>query len=80
MATENNKLLDEEKTQLLSFYRENTLLWSSENPYYHNKARRNSTKEKLAELFEGKYSLEVLEKTFHSLRTSYAREVKKEVN
>lgn len=80
MATENNKLLDEEKTQLLSFYRENTLLWSSENPYYHNKARRISTKEKLAELFEGKYSLEVLEKTFHSLRTSYAREVKKEVD
>ena len=72
MAAENsnNKLSDEEKLQLLSFYRENPVLWSSENPFYHNKAQRNSAKEKLLELFTGKYSSEVLEKTFHSLRTS----------
>ena len=58
------KLSDEEKKVLIKFYKENPALWNSSDPYYKNK------------VFENKYTEDVLEKTFHSLRTSMLREVK----
>ena len=71
------KLSDEEKRNLILFYKENPILWDSNDKYYKNKIQRSLTKVKLASLFDDKYTEEVLEKTFHSLRTSMLREVKK---
>jgi hypothetical protein len=71
------KLSDEEKKVLINFYKENPLLWNSNDSYYKNKTQRSLVKVKLVTLFDDKYSEELLEKTFHSLRTSMLREVKK---
>ena len=71
------KLSDEEKKVLIKFYKENPALWNSSDPYYKNKVQRSLIKTKLLALFENKYTEDVLEKTFHSLRTSMLREVKK---
>lgn len=71
------KLSDEEKRTLLSFYKENPVLWDSTNPYSRNKEMKDSLKNKLSELFDNNYSCEQLEKTYHSSRASMLREVKK---
>ena len=71
------KLSDEEKKVLTKFYKENSALWNSSDPYYKNKVQRSLIKTKLLTVFENKYTEDVLEKTFHSLRTSMLREVKK---
>ena len=70
------KLSDEEKKVLIKFYKENPALWNSSNPYYKNKVQRSLIKTKLLTVFENKYIEDVLETTFHSLRTSMLREVK----
>ena len=71
------KLSDEEKKVLIKFYKENPALWNSSDPYYKNKVQRSLMKTKLLTVFENKYTEDVVEKTFHSLRTSMLREVKK---
>ena len=71
------KLSDEEKKVLIKFYKENPALWNSSDPYYKNKVQRSLIKTKLLTVFENKYAEDVLEKIFHSLRTSMLREVKK---
>ena len=70
------KLSDEEKKVLIKFYKENPALWNSSDPYYKNKVQRSLIKTKLLTVFENKYTEDVLETTFHSLRTSMLREVK----
>ena len=70
------KSSDEEKKVLIKFYKENPALWNSSDPYYKNKVQRSLIKTKLLTVFENKYTENVLEKTFHSLRTSMLREVK----
>ena len=71
------KLSDEEKKVLINFYKENPALWNSSDPYYKNKVQRSLIKTKLLTVFQNKYTEDVLEKTFHSLRASMLREVKK---
>ena len=71
------KLSDEEKVKLIEFYKANPTLWDTSDQYYKNKVKRLLIKKRLVELFEDKFSEEHLEKTFHSLRTSMSREVKK---
>ena len=73
MADE-KKLTDEEKVILLAFYKENNELWLTQGITRSQKARK---KEELVEEFEGKFSLETLEKAFHSLKASFLREHKK---
>ena len=66
------KLSDEEKKVLIKFYKENPALWNSTtitDPYYKNKVQRSLVKTRLLTVFENKYTEDVLEKTFHSLRT-----------
>ena len=77
MAETEVKLSDEEKKILINFYKENPALWNSNDPHYKNKVQRSLIKVKLVTLFAEKYTEDVLEKTFHSLRTSMLREVKK---
>ena len=69
------KLSDEEKKVLIKFYKENPALWNFSDPYYKNKVQRSLIKTKLLTAFENKYTEDVLEKIFHSLRTSMLREV-----
>ena len=71
------KLSDEEKSDLITFYRENKVLWSTENQFCRNKEEKCVAKERLSELFDGKYSVEVREKTFHALQTAFNREARK---
>ena len=71
------KLSDEEKKVLIKFCKENPALRNSSDPYYKSKVQRSLIKTKLLTVFENKYTEDVLEKTFHSLRTSMLREVKK---
>ena len=72
------RLSDEEKKTLLLFYKENPPLWDGTNPYHKNKEMREKLKLKLAELFDDLYSVEHLDKAFHSLRASLLRELKKQ--
>ena len=74
---DNKKLSDDEKRKLIGFYKENPILWDSNNPYYKNKEKKESVKGNLAELFDNIYTADQFEKCFHSLRSSMLREVKK---
>ena len=73
MADE-QKLTDAEKVKLLAFYKENNELWVTQGITRSQKAKK---KEELVEEFEGKFSIEILEKAFHSLKASFLREYKK---
>ena len=70
-------LTDEEKRVLISFYRQHPVLWNGKAyPYQKNREEKTSLREQMFDLFDGKYKVEVLERTFHVLRTSMLREVK----
>ena len=77
MAETEVKLSDEEKKILINFYEENPALWNSNDPHYKQKLQRSLIKVKLVTLFAEKYTEDVLGNTFHSLRMSMVREVKK---
>ena len=49
------KLSNEEKKTLIKFYKENPVLWNSNDPYYKNKMQRSLVKTRLTTLFEDKY-------------------------
>ena len=70
---EKKKLSDDEKTMLIAFYKENPELWDSNNPYHKNKERKQLLKMNLTKLFNEEYSVDMLEKSFHSLRSSMLR-------
>ena len=70
------KLSDKGKKILINFYKENPAFWNSNDPHYKNKVQRSLMKVKIVTLFAEKYTEDVLEKTFQSLRTSMLREVK----
>ena len=72
---EDTKLTDAEKFELINFYRENPDLWVTNQGV--SKTKKLLKKEKLVKKFEGKFSIEILEKVFHGLRASYLREHKK---
>lgn len=72
------RLSDDEKKTLLAFYQENPPLWDGTNPYYKSKEMREQLKSKLVEQFDNLYSVEQLDKSFHSLRASFLRELKKQ--
>ena len=70
-------LTDMEKRILINFYKEHPLLWNGKAyPYQKNKLEKHTLKEQMVDLFHGKYKVEILERTFHVLRTSMLREVK----
>ena len=72
------KMTDEEKQTLISFYKQNPILWDNgdnADPNYRNNVKRSLIKVKLVTLFDGNLPEEFLEKCFHSLRTSMFREM-----
>ena len=71
-------MTDEEKRILVNFYKENPILWDSIAfpRRLKNREEKNALRRKMFEIFGGKYTIEVLERTFHVLRTSMLREVK----
>lgn len=71
------RLSDEEKRKLIVFYKENPPLWDGNNVYYKNKLKKETIKAKLLLHFNNKYEVDQLDKSFHSLRTSFMRELKK---
>ena len=71
---EHSKLTDEEKFKLIQFYKQNSKLWVTQGIIRSQKALK---KEELAEEFDRKFSIEILEKAFHALRASFLREHKK---
>ena len=64
------------RKNLISFYKDNPTLWNALDQNYRNKAERSAVKKRLGELVNDKYSEDLLEKTFHSLRTTILREHK----
>ena len=72
---ENAKLTDVEKFKLIHFYRENPDLWVTNQGV--SRTKKLLKKEELVKEFDGKFSIEILEKVFHGLRASYLREHKK---
>lgn len=74
---EKKNLTDDQKKQLIEFYKGNPALWDSNNPYNKNKEKREALKNALVDHFEKEFTMEKLESTFHSLRSSMIREVKK---
>ena len=71
------KLSDKEKKTYINFCKENPVLGNSEDPNYKNEVKRSLMKIKLTELFDDKYSEELLEKTFYSLRTAILVKIRK---
>ena len=72
---ENVKLTDFEKFKLIDFYWENPDLWVTNQGVWRTK--KLLKKEELIKEFDGKFSIEILEKVFHGLRANYLREHKK---
>ena len=60
---------------LVDFYRENPDLWVTNQGVPRTK--KLLKKEELVKEFDGKFSIEILEKVFYGLRASYLREHKK---
>ena len=73
-------MTDKEKQTLISFCKQNPILWDNAYPNYRKKVKRYLIKLKLVTLFDSKLSEEFLEKCLHSLRTSMIREMKKSGN
>ena len=71
------KITTDDLKSLISFYQKNPVLWNPSHPQYRNHALKNKAKEELVKALGSKYRIEVLEKKFHSLRTSMRREVKR---
>ena len=71
---EHNKLTGEEKFKLIEFYKENSELWV---PQGITRSQKALEKEELVEEFHVKFSVEILEKAFYTLRASFLRENKK---
>ena len=71
-TTQNTRLSEKEKHVLIGFYKENEALLDSESSF-----RNKEEKLDLVKLFDGKYEEKILEKTFHSLRVGFARELPK---
>ena len=69
-TTQNARLSEKEKHVLIGFLRD------SESSFRNNEEKL-ATKEDLVKLFDGKYEEKILEKTFHSLRVGFARELRK---
>ena len=63
MADE-QKLTDAEKVKLLAFYKENNELWVAQGTQGITRSQKAKKKEELVEEFEGKFSIEILEKAF----------------
>jgi len=73
MASE-QKLNDDEKVRLITFYKENQELWVVKGITRSEKIQK---KEELVDEFEGKFTIETLEKVFHILKTNFQREYNK---
>lgn len=71
------RLSDEEKKTLILFYKENPPLWDGTHPQNKCKRTKEELKVKLVAQFDDLYQVDTLEKSFHSLRTSFLRELKK---
>ena len=71
------KLSDEEKKSLIAFFKEHPPLWDGTHPHHKCKRTKEELRTKLVGLFKELYSIEILEKCFHSLQTSFVRELRK---
>ena len=60
------KLSNDEKDILIDFFEKYKPLWSS-GSQFRDKEEKKSTKERLVKLFEQKYTVDILKKTFHAL-------------
>ena len=72
---ENAKLTDIDKLKLIDFHRENPGFWVINQGV--SRTKKLLKKEQLVKEFDGKFSIEILEKVFYGLRASYLREHKK---
>ena len=77
MADEQKKKLSEkEKNTLTGFYEINKPLWSS-HCKFKDKEKKGATRDEMVKLFDQMYSADILEKTFHALRTAFKRKHKR---
>lgn len=77
-SEEIDKMKKEDIQTLIRYYRDNPMLSNTADPQYRNKELKTKLKANLLKQFGNKYSMDVLDKKFHSLRTSMRREVKRE--
>lgn len=73
------KITSEDVKSLIVLNRSNPVLWNASHPQYRNHVAKNKVKEDLVNTLGNRYGIEVLEKKFHSLRTSMRREVKRKI-
>ena len=74
-----DKISNEDIQTLIECYRDNPVLWNGSHPHNRNREMKARAKTELVKIFDSKYSIEALEKKFHSLRTSMRREVRRTV-
>ena len=68
----------DERETLIDFFNSNSPLWNHHLTEYRDRNLRDSLYEKLAELFDGKFSKEDLKREWHNLHTIYKREMARE--
>ena len=77
--TELDKMKKDDIQALIEHYRDNPILWNTTHSQYRNKELKTKVKTDLVKHLGNRYSVDVLDKKFHSLRTSMRREVKREL-
>ena len=73
-----DKMKKDDIQTLIEYYRDNPMLWNTTHSQYRNKELKTKVKAELVKRLGNRYSIDVLDKKFHSLRTSMRREVKRE--
>ena len=73
-ARRTQKVNCRKKFKSIEFHKENSELWVTQAI---TRSRKTLKKEELVVGFDGKFSVEILEKAFHTLRASFLREHKK---
>ena len=68
LQKESNKLSDDEKFELIWFYKDNKEPWVTNQEITRS---QRALKEELAKDFEKNFSTEILKKVFHGLRASF---------
>lgn len=68
LQKESNKLSDDEKFELIGFYKDNKEPWFTNQEITRS---QRALKEELAKDFEKNFSTEILKKVFHGLRASF---------
>ena len=65
---------EEDRQQLIDYYKEHPMLWNSQLKDYRNRDLRRVNLERLARQLDSRYSVEKIQQEWHNLTTYFDRE------